>query len=70
MLRNVEAERGRLQLTKTKLCEKLGITTKTYNGYLSGTAIPSDVLINMSSLFDCRVDYLLGLSDRRQDRTA
>lgn len=67
MLSNIEAERGRLQLTKEALSQRLGITSKTYNKYIKGTPIPSDVLMNMADLFDCRVDYLLGLSN---DRTA
>lgn len=65
MLRNIEAERGRLQLTKESLSQRLGISTKTYNNYIKGTPIPSDVLISMADLFDCRVDYLLGLTDTR-----
>lgn len=65
MLRNIEAERGRMQLTKEALSQHLGITTKTYNKYIKGTPIPSDVLMCMADLFECRVDYLLGLTDTR-----
>ena len=28
---NIEAERGRLQMTKGEMCEALGVTLKTYN---------------------------------------
>lgn len=42
---NIEAERGRLQMTKTDMCNFLGITLKTYNGYIRGTMIPSTVWI-------------------------
>lgn len=65
MLRNIEAERGRLQLTKEALSQHLGITARTYNKYIKGAPIPSDVLISMADLFECRVDYLLGLTDTR-----
>lgn len=68
MLNNIEAERGRLGLSKEAISKKLQITSKTYNGYISGNnPIPSDVLIAMADMFSCRVDYLLGLAD---DRTA
>lgn len=63
MMNNIEAERGRLRMTKVALSQKLGITQKTYNGYINGTPIPSNVLIDMADIFQCRVDYLLGLTD-------
>ena len=65
MLKNIEAERGRMQLSKEALSRKLGISSKTYNSYIKGTPIPSNILLNMADLFDCRVDYLLGLTDTR-----
>ena len=36
---NIEAERGRMQLTKEELSKKLGITSKTYLSYIRGKAI-------------------------------
>lgn len=65
MRKNIEAERGRMGLSKEALSKKLQITPKTYNGYVGGNSIPSDVLVAMADLFDCRVDYLLGLTDTR-----
>lgn len=65
MLKNIEAERGRMQLSKEALSRKLGISSKTYNSYIKGTPIPSNILLDMADLFDCRVDYLLGLTDTR-----
>ena len=66
MLNNIEAERGRLGLSKEAISKKLRITSKTYNGYIGGNnPIPSDVLIAMADMFSCRVDYLLGLTDDR-----
>ena len=59
---NIEAERGRLQLTKEELARKLHISSKTYLSYTRGdTPIPSDVLLEMSKLFRCSTDYLLGV---------
>lgn len=62
MRNNIEAERGRLQMTKEELSKTLGITSKTYLSYVRGNPIPSTVLIKMSKIFDCTVDYLLGLT--------
>ncbi len=58
---NIEAERGRLQLTKGEMCKALGVTLKTYNGYIRGAAIPSTALEKLKNLTGCSVDYLLGL---------
>lgn len=66
MLKNIEAERGRFGLSKEAISKKLNISSKTYNSYVAGNSpIPSDVLIAMADMFDCRVDYLLGLTDTR-----
>lgn len=62
---NIEAERGRMQITKGELARRLAITQKTYNGYIAGTPIPSTVLISMADMFGCSTDYLLGLTDKR-----
>lgn len=58
---NIEAERGRLQMSKGEICEVLGVTLKTYNSYIRGAAIPSTILEKLKSLTGCSVDYLLGL---------
>lgn len=65
MLENIEAERGRLQLTKEQLSEELGISGRTYTNYIrEETPIPSNVLIRMARLFRCTTDYLLGLKKK------
>ena len=61
---NIEAERGRLQLTKTEMCERLGVTSKTYNSYIRGATIPSDVLEHLRAMTGQSIDYLLGLAER------
>lgn len=67
MRNNIEAERGRLGLTRKDLALELGISQKTYSLYVRGTnPIPSDTLIKMARLFQCSTDYLLGY-DSKQD---
>jgi transcriptional regulator with XRE-family HTH domain len=56
---NIEAERGRKQLSKEGLCRILGITSATYQKYIHGSAIPSNILEAMAKLFDCTIEYLL-----------
>lgn len=65
MRENIEAERGRKQMSKEGLSRFLGITSRTYWNYIAGGPIPSDKLIAMARLFNCSTDYLLGLSDKR-----
>ena len=62
---NIEAERGRKQLSKEALSRALGITSRTYWNYISGGPIPSDKLVAMAHLFECSTDYLLGLTENR-----
>ena len=65
MRANIEAERGRMQMTKEAMSRELGISPRTYWSYLHDGPIPSDKLIAMSRLFNCTTDYLLGLSENR-----
>jgi len=58
---NIEAERGRLQMSKTEMCQMLGITMKTYNNYIRGATVPSTVLEQLRKLTGRSIDYLLGL---------
>lgn len=59
---NIEAERGRLQMTKSQMSDALGVTLKTYNSYINGAMIPSTVLEELHKMTGRSVDYLLGLS--------
>lgn len=65
MLRNIEAERARNGYTREGLSLELGITSKTYKGYINGTPIPSTILLKMHELFGCSLDYLMDLTDER-----
>lgn len=63
---NIEAERGRMQKTKSAMCNDLGISLKTYNRYIEGFMIPSSILEKLRDMTGKSVDYLLGLdSDRK-----
>lgn len=58
---NIEAERARLQKTKTEMSKELGVTYKTYASYINGTTpIPSDILEKLRAITGRSIDYLLG----------
>ena len=58
---NIEAERGRLGMTKEQMCAALGVTGKTYLSYIRGGTIPSTVLEKLREITGKSTDYLLGL---------
>lgn len=62
-INRIEEVRKRKKLSQTELCKKIGISQKTYYNYIHLNIIPSDKLIELSKLFECSTDYLLGLSD-------
>lgn len=68
MRSNIEAERGRAGMSKAALCRELEITAKTYNRYINGGAIPSSKLLCMANLFDCSIDYLLDITEKRNKK--
>ena len=57
---NIEAERVRNNLTQDAISNMLGIGRKSYYNWLNKGNIPVNVLIQLSDIFDCSVDYLLG----------
>lgn len=67
MKTNIEAERGRLCMTKLEICAALGVTPKTYNRYIQGAPIPSDILEALHQMTGRSVDYLLGLYDGKTE---
>ena len=68
----IESERERKGLSRIELGEALTppVTEITVSEWEKGTApIPSAQLLNLTRLFRCSVDYLLGLTDERTPMT-
>ena len=64
---NIEAERARIGITKRELSNHIGVTPKTLANWQDGkTPIPTSALIAMRKLFNCTIDYLLGLDVDRK----
>lgn len=59
-MNRIEILRKKKNLSQKELCKRLGISNKTYYNYVNKNVIPSDVLIKLSNIFDCSVDYILG----------
>jgi transcriptional regulator with XRE-family HTH domain len=61
----IEAERTRNKWTIEEFSKKIGISEKTYRNWRDNEKpLNTEVLIKMSQVFKCSVDYLLGLSDK------
>ena len=56
-----------MQMTKGDMCKALGVTLRTYNGYIRGKTIPSGKLEQLHALTGRSIDYLLGLDDGKED---
>lgn len=59
---NIDAERARIGWSRVDLAAQLGVSYGTLKNWMRGaTDIPVSKLIEMSRLFHCTTDYLLGL---------
>lgn len=63
---NINAVRSRKGMTLEELASELGVTRRTLYGWITKGAIPQSKLEVMPRLFDCSVDYLLGLTNKRK----
>ena len=57
---NIEVERVRHNISQEDWSSKLGVTRKTYYNWINKGNIPVITLINMSDIFACSIDYLVG----------
>lgn len=65
-MNRVSSERALKGLTQVELAEALRVDPSTVNRWEGGGSIPEKKLIEMRGLFNCDIDWLLGLSDERQ----
>lgn len=63
----IVSERKKIGLTQEELATKLGLKNKSsVCQYENGDAIPSDdIKVQMSKIFNCSIDYILGKTDIR-----
>ena len=65
---NIDAERGRLGMSKSEISNKLGIDRKTFDNWMENGKIPASALVKLSEIFDVSIDYLLGRTAIRSTR--
>lgn len=71
MRNNIASERVRLGWSQAELAEKLKVSRDAVKKWESGeTSIKSSMLIAMSDLFGCSIDYLMGRTEERLVRLA
>lgn len=59
---NVKNLRKEIGITQTELAEKIFVNKSMISAYEKGKRMPSlDVLIQLSSIFNVSIDYLLGI---------
>ena len=64
---NLRAERARAGMTQAQVASRVGKTVATISRYENGSReLPADVLVELSDLFGCSADYLLGRTDERR----
>jgi transcriptional regulator with XRE-family HTH domain len=65
-INRIKQLRSELDLTQEELSKKLGLSKSIIGLYESDTRKPSfEVLEKLSNIFDCSVDYFMGISDIR-----
>ena len=64
MFPNINAERARMGWTLSDFADHLGVSLSTVKKWMNGTTkIPAPKIVEMSKLFHCSTDYLLGLNN-------
>ena len=66
-MRRLKELREQRRLNQEGLAMKLSVSQSTISAYEVGERTPDlDTLINIATVFDVSIDYLVGLSDTRQ----
>lgn len=66
---NIELERIKTDLSKTKFVKNVGVTLQTYKNWQASGNIPSSKIVQMSELFGCTTDHLLGIDKININKT-
>lgn len=54
------------KLTQKQVADRIGLAISAVSSYESGTRYPSyDVLVKLARIFHVSIDYLLGMTDKR-----
>lgn len=71
MVNRISSERAQKRISQSTLAEKLGVTRETISAWENGGEIPVSAVRKMAKeIFCCSADWLIGLSDHRESRSA
>lgn len=65
---NIDAERARLGMTRAELARECGIHPRTLYNWERNGRFQLDVVIRMSELFNCSLDYLAESVDETKEK--
>lgn len=66
---NIAKERKRMNLSVEKLADLVGVHPNTVRGWERGEHEPTGKnIVQLSALFGCSPDYLIGMTDKRVPR--
>lgn len=67
MYRRLKDTREDADMNQTEVASYLGMSQSGYSKYETGeNDVPTSVLIKLSKLWNVSIDYLLGVSDKRE----
>ncbi len=67
MYRRLKDTREDADMNQTEVAKYLGMSQSGYSKYETGeNDVPTSVLIKLSKLWNVSIDYLLGVSDKRE----
>ena len=67
LYRRIKELREDSDLTQTQMGEILSCSQRVYSDYERGVLdIPTDILISMADYYNVSVDYILGMTDKRE----
>ncbi|MDO4379400.1 MAG: helix-turn-helix transcriptional regulator [Clostridia bacterium] len=67
MYRRLKDTREDADMNQTEVATYLGMSQSGYSKYETGeNDVPTSVLIKLSELWNVSIDYLLGVSDKRE----
>lgn len=67
---NIDAERARMGITRAELATRLGVGRRTLYNWIESGNIPETHLKNMCVLFNCTIDYLVGMENVKTSVTS
>ena len=62
----IGSERVRMRISQVELANKIGVSNKTLSLWeQNNVKCPPNMLMKLSNLFGCSIDYLLGVTEER-----